>query len=333
MNGAPRFPEFRPRAPWLGADLQTLRNVLRRPEPVFAGVREERLVLPLSDGSGDALSALLQRPVDEKGRALVVLVHGLGGSEESTYARVSAVHLLERGHPVLRLNLRGAGPSRELCRYQYHAGRTEDLRDAVAGLPAELAELGVVLVGYSLGGNAVLKLLGELGEQAPVRAAASVSAPIDLRSASRRFLDSRNRFYQWHMVRSLQREALAAGENISDEERRAVLSCRTVWEFDDRFVAPRNGWATAEDYYAACMSRQFLPEIRVPTLVVHAPRRSLDPGRALHELRVERQPPAAAAAAERRRARGLPRARRAAPLARPLPGALPRIPGPVTLRA
>ncbi|MDJ0850582.1 MAG: alpha/beta fold hydrolase [Myxococcota bacterium] len=266
----PDFPDFRPRAPWLGPDLQTVRNFLRRPSPSFEGVPQERLVLPLSDGSGDALSVLLQRPPGGAKRALVVLVHGLGGSELSAYMKVSAEHLLARGHPVLRVNLRGAGPSRAICRLQYHAGRSEDLRDLLDVLPAELRGSGVILMGFSLGGNAVLKLLAELGEGEAVLAAATVSAPIDLASASYRFLDRRNRVYQWHLLRWLQREALTAGEGISAGERRAVLSSRSVYELDDRFVAPRNGWESADAYYAACMSRQFLPAIRVPTLVIHA---------------------------------------------------------------
>lgn len=270
------FPDFEARPPWLGRDLQTLRNFLRRPGPRFQGVSRERLVLPLSDGSGDSLSALLQRPADGrgsgcgKGRCLVVLIHGLGGSEESAYAKVSAAHLLARGHPVLRLNLRGAGPSRPLCRLQYHAGRTEDLRDALAGLPDNLLGSGLVLFGFSLGGNMLLKYLGEDGEQTPVRAAVSVSAPIDLAAASRRILEPRNGVYQWHLLRSLQREAVASGQPLSEAERRGVLSSRSVWEFDDRFVAPRNGWDSAQAYYDACMSRQFLSRIRIPTLLVHS---------------------------------------------------------------
>ena len=75
--------------------------------------------------------------------------------------KVSAEHLLARGHPVLRVNLRGAGPSRQLCRLQYHAGRSEALRDVFDALPADLRGSGVILVGYSLGGNAVLKALVE----------------------------------------------------------------------------------------------------------------------------------------------------------------------------
>lgn len=270
-----RLPAFRPRAPWWGGDLQTLRNFIVRPQPRFDGAVSERLVLPLADGSGDRLSALLQRPAEaasgERGDApLVVLVHGLAGSEESHYMGASAAHLLARGHPVMRLNLRGAGPSRPLCRLQYHAGRSGDLRDALRALSEGLVGRGIVLVGYSLGGNLLLKFLAEYGADFPIRAAVSVSAPIDLEAASRRFLDRRNLVYQWHMLRHMKREALADGARLDPGERAAVSRTRSVWEFDDVFVAPRNGFAGAVDYYTRNMARRFMPEIRVPTLLIHA---------------------------------------------------------------
>jgi predicted alpha/beta-fold hydrolase len=264
------FPLFEPRAPWWGPDLQTLRNTLRPPRlPADAGGRE-RLVLPLSDGSGDALSGLLERPLGPEKRPLAVLIHGLGGTEDSAYMKVSSAHLRARGHAVLRLNLRGAGPSRALCRLQYHAGRSEDLHDALAGLPRELTGAGLVLVGFSLGANMLLKFLAEHERAFRVRAAVAISAPIDLEATSRRFLAPRNRIYLRYMLQALKRESLAEPAALSEAERAAVLSARSVWEFDDRFVAPRNGWASARAYYAASSARRFLAGIRLPTLVVHA---------------------------------------------------------------
>ena len=120
------FPEFKPRAPWWGGDLQTIRNFfLEKPDDlsVWPG---ERLVLDLADGTGDRLSGALSRPQEASAKPLAVLLHGLTGCEESLYIVRTAAHLLRAGYPVLRLNLRGAGPSRPLCRFQYHAGRSED---------------------------------------------------------------------------------------------------------------------------------------------------------------------------------------------------------------
>lgn len=265
----PSFPDFRPRPPWLGPDLQTLRNTFISARPDLRGYSAQRLILPLTDGSGDRLAALLQRPAAPR-RPLVVVIHGLSGTEDSAYMQISAAALLDAGHPVLRLNLRGAGPSRPLCRLQYHAGRTADLRDALAALDPALREPGFCLLGYSLGGSMLIKFLAEHAAGLPIRAAASVSAPLDLAAASRRILEPRNRVYHWNLLRWMQAEALGSGAELSDDERQRVATARTILEFDDRFVAPRNGYAGAAEYYAENSAARFLSGVRVPTLIVHA---------------------------------------------------------------
>ena len=130
----------------------------------------------------------------------------------------STAYWLARGHRVLRLNLRGAGPSRATCGQQYHAGRTGDLRDALGGLSPAITAKGLLLVGYSLGGNMLLKFLAEHGDSFPIVAAASVSAPIDLAAASARFLDARNWFYHRHLLGNMQREC------FDGRSRRPVIS-------------------------------------------------------------------------------------------------------------
>lgn len=270
-----RLPEFRARWPWWGSDLQTLRNALAAPQCDLSQYPTQRLTLPVADGSGDALVGVFQTPTDTPSEAatrpLAVLVHGLSGSEDSAYMVATAAVLLEAGFPVVRLNLRGAGPARPLCRQQYHAGRTQDLRDALRALPAPVTlSQGLVLVGYSLGANMLLKFLAEFGEDFPIVGACAISAPIDLAAASYRFLDRRNVGYHWHLLRNMKLEALASGGNVSDAEREAVAAASSILEFDDRFVAPRNGYADAAAYYADNMARRFLAEIQVPTLVIHA---------------------------------------------------------------
>lgn len=260
------FPEFRPRPPWWGGDLQTMRNYLLAPRHAFDRWPGERLVLPLGDG--DALVGTWHRPGEDRGKPLVVLVHGLSGCETSFYIVASAASLLASGWPVLRLNLRGAGPARAFCRGTYHAGRSDDLRRALAALPEPTRANGIVLVGYSLGGNVVLKLLGE--DTPPhVIAAASISAPIDLTAASRSLLRRRNFLYHRHILAGVRREALAGGR-VSAEERVAIGSARTLLAFDDVFTAPRHGFAGAGDYYARASARPHLAAIGVPTLVIHA---------------------------------------------------------------
>ena len=264
------IPEFETRAPWWGADLQTLRNVLvgsaARPE-----ISEtERLTLPLHDDTGDQLAAVLSEDAPRAGLPLVVLIHGLSGSEESAYMLQSARFWAARGHRVLRLNLRGAGPSRASCVEQYHAGRTADLRDALGGLTNRLTENGIVLIGYSLGGNMLLKFMAEFGGGFPIVGAATVSAPIDLAAASMRFLDARNWVYHRHLLRSMKRECFGGPTEVSDDERKTILGCRSILEFDERIVAPRNGFRDAQHYYDVNNARRHLADIATPTLLVHA---------------------------------------------------------------
>jgi len=129
---------------------------------------------------------------------------------------------------------------------------------------------GIVAIGYSLGANMLLKYLGEEGAAAPLRAAVAISAPIDLKSSQRRIMQPRNRAYHRYMLDRMKIECTEGRDGVSDAERRAVFAARSVYEFDDVFVARRNGFGNADGYYATCSAERFLPAIRVPTLVIHA---------------------------------------------------------------
>ena len=258
---------FRARAPWWGGDLQTLRNILvpgRNGSPATS----KRIYLGLGDGSGDRIAAMLDSPVEAADAPLIVLIHGLAGSEASAYLRASAAFHLKRGRSVLRLNLRGAGPSRATCIGHYHAGCGEDLHHALAALPGDLAASGLFVIGYSLGGNALLNLLAS--HDLPIRGAATVSAPIEPAQAAQRFMEPRNALYHYWLLRQMKRESIAPGALVSEEERAAIDRARTIYEFDDGFVAPRNGFTDADDYYARTAGARMTGDIKVPTLMIHA---------------------------------------------------------------
>ncbi|MBT6118717.1 MAG: alpha/beta fold hydrolase, partial [Rhodospirillaceae bacterium] len=127
---------------------------------------------------------------------------------------------------------------------------------------------GAVAIGYSLGGAMLAKYLAEEGAAGPVRAAVMVSAPIDLAPAAHRFLAPRNRVYHRAMLAWMKREALAGP--ATEAEWTTVREARTLVEFDDRFSAPRNGFAGAAEYYERCKAVRFLGGVPVPTLVLHA---------------------------------------------------------------
>lgn len=264
----PRFPRFVARPPWIGGDLQTVRNYLRRIEVPLDEFSEERIEFPLADG--DRLVGTLHRPLAETGRPLAILVHGLSGSQDSIYLRRSACHLLQAGYSVLRFNLRGAGPSGPLCRLSYHAGRSEDLHAALMQLDGRLAGRGLLAVGYSMGGNLLLKYLGEQGRRALFLGAVSVSAPVLPKQAQLRIMHRRNAAYHRHLLEAVKQDFGRPASAIPDELRSLMPAIRTIYEFDDRVVAPVNGFVDAEDYYARTASFPLLERIAVPTLVIHA---------------------------------------------------------------
>jgi predicted alpha/beta-fold hydrolase len=265
------LPPFRPRFPWWGPDLQTLAILLQPASLDMAPHTSERVCFPMADRTGDILLGMLDRPAQPvEDRPLAILIHGLTGNEYSVYILSAARHLLDSGYSVLRLNVRGAGPSRPYCGEHNHVGRTADFRRVLQQIPEDLKRNGVVAIGYSLGGALLLKYLGEEGTFSPLRAAASICAPLDLLRTGHHMLRPRNWLYHSYILNSLKAETLAEGARLSDEERGIVRSARTVFDYDDRFIAPRYGFRGAEDYYSLCSPRHFMPEIGVPTMVLAA---------------------------------------------------------------
>ena len=223
----------------------------------------------MADRTGDILLGMLDRPAEPMaGRPLVVLIHGLTGGEDSPYMLNGARHLLDRGYCVLRLNLRGSGPSRPYCHEHYHLGRTADFRRVLWQIPEELTDNGIVAVGYSMGGAMLLKYLGEEGAFSPLRGAATICAPIDLARNTRHMMRPRNWLYHAYLLHGMKAEALGEGARNSPEECEAIRTARSVWDFNDKFIAPRYGFRGIEDYHELCTPLAFMPEIRLPTMVV-----------------------------------------------------------------
>jgi len=265
------LPPFKPRFPWWGPDLQTLSLLLQSPASDMAPHKSERICFPMADRTGDILLGMLDRPAEPAaGRPLVILVHGLTGCEDSVYILSAARHLLDLGYAILRLNVRGAGPSRAYCGEHYHVGRTADFRRVLWQLPEDVTRDGIVTIGYSLGGAMLLKYLGEEGAFSPLRAAVTICSPIDLVRTAKHMVRPRNWLYHNYILNGMKAEALAQGARISDDERAIVRGARSVTEYDDRFISPRYGFRGAEDYYRLCAPLEFMPDIRVPTMVLAA---------------------------------------------------------------
>ncbi|WP_161604523.1 YheT family hydrolase [Roseiconus nitratireducens] len=237
------------------------------------------LRIPTSDDTGDVLTAKWLRPrgfsLDQEPQCpLIVLLHGLGGHAGSSYIRRSASWLLENQRDVLLFNFRGAGDSCDLCRKHNHPGRTEDLRDLFRWIERNtepnVVRCGAVPVGFSLGGNILLKFLAENEQTGPVRAAVTVSAPMDLEETSRRLSRWKNLPYRLYLLHKLRNRVLDETGFLSKKEKQRVRWTKSVWEFDKQFTAPRNGYESVEAYYADNSAIPSLPKIEVPTLLVYA---------------------------------------------------------------
>jgi len=216
---------------------------------------------------GVKVLGLVQQP-RQTPRGHAILLHGLEGSHESGYMRSMAQTALDAGFVVTRLNMRTCGGTEAHARTLYHAGLTEDLASVIAQVEGPL-----FLIGYSLGGNVVLKLAGELGPAAAskIAAVAAVSTPIDLDACCRQMMRRENRLYENRFLSRLRARYLrrvAAHPDVFSAE--GLDRVRTVYEFDDRFTAPHFGFGTAANYYATQSSQNFLDRIAVPTLLIQA---------------------------------------------------------------
>jgi predicted alpha/beta-fold hydrolase len=203
----------------------------------------------------------------------LLLVHGLEGSSESPYMLGAAEKAHRAGFNALRFNIRTCGGTQHLAPTLYHSGLSEDLRAVTEELIArdELPE--IYLAGFSLGGNQSLKLAGELGGGAPaaLRGVAAVSPSIDLAACADKIRRPDNLLYHRRFLKSLRRRLRHAQRLYPERYGTGRLRrARSIREFDDLFTAPHCGFRDADDYYARASSLQFIPHIRVPTLILHA---------------------------------------------------------------
>lgn len=224
----------------------------------------------------------------DPGAPQLVLLHGLEGTVRSHYARGALAEARRRGWGGHLLLFRSCGDAPNRTRRFYHSGETGDLQMVVDRVLDEYPTAPILLAGYSLGGNVLLKWLGEQGDRAParIRAAAAVSVPFDLARGSRHIQRGFARIYQAHFLRSLKRktlEKLQRFPDIADPAR--VAAARTLYEFDNLVTGPVHGFLNADDYYARSSALGFLSRIRVPTLLLSATDDPFLPAAVLDEVR------------------------------------------------
>lgn len=255
--------DFRP-APWLrNPHLQTLWASLLRRRPDLQ-TRPERLELP----DGDFVDLLWSGPA---GAPVVIVLHGLEGSVRSRYAAGIMAAIVARGWRGVLMHFRGCSGVPNRLPRSYHSGDTGDIRYLVETLRAREPQTPLAAVGYSLGGNALLKYLGESGDGSRLSAAVAVSVPFDLDNAAQRLERGFSRLYQSHLLASMRRKLRLKFDGrpgpLDLDELPRLRDFRT---FDDRVTAPLHGFAGVDDYYTRCSSRRYLRGIRTRTLIVHS---------------------------------------------------------------
>jgi uncharacterized protein len=258
--------DFRP-AWWLpGPHLQTMWGRWFRPVS-DAGARRERWDTP----DGDFVD--VYRVDGRAGAPRLLVLHGLEGGARSHYARAMLAEAARRGWSAVLLIFRSCGTELNRLPRFYHSGETGDARMVLDRLHAEDAGAPLFAAGVSLGGNVLLRLLGEESSAAVrgVTAAAAISVPFDLERSARHIQRGFARVYERHFLHSLRRKALAKlsrFEGIYDPA--AVRRAATLYEFDDVVTGPLHGFRDAADYYAQSSSLPMLARVRVPTLLVSA---------------------------------------------------------------
>jgi predicted alpha/beta-fold hydrolase len=252
---------------WLpGSHLQTLHGATLARYRVISFVRE-RVDTP--DGDFIELCRLEGRPDAPR----LLFLHGLEGTVRSHYVAGFFGEAAHRGWSADLLLFRGCGSEPNRAPRVYHAGDTADLAFALDHVIRESPRTPVVLAGVSLGGNVLLKFLGERGDQAPeqVVGAAAISVPFDLERSVRFIATGFSRVYDRHFLRTLRQKALAKLEQYPDLFDRARLDrARSIYEYDDAVTAPIHGFADAHDYYSQSSALGWIDRIARPTLLLSA---------------------------------------------------------------
>lgn len=255
---------FKP-AWWLmGPHLQTVWPYMFR-RPIHLNMRQERFEL----ADGDFVD--LHWAEQPSSGPIVIVLHGLEGSIQSSYAGGILKTIEAWRWRGLFMHFRSCSGEVNRNARMYHSGDTHDLAAVVAMIREREPETPIAAVGYSLGGNVLLKWLGETGADNPLSVAVAVSVPFELKCAAERINQGLSKVYQWHFLRSLKdkvRQKFSGGS--SDWIVPDLQKIRTIRAFDDWVTAPLHGFKGADDYYEKASSRPYLKKITVPTLLVQA---------------------------------------------------------------
>lgn len=261
--------DFRP-APWLrNRHLQTI-----YPSIPLPGIPKPLLVrdtLELPDGDVTVIDWLAGLPETTETSPLLIVLHGLESSAKSTYARQLLHAAGAHGWRAAVLHFRDCGDYRNRLPRRYHAGETEDLRYFLRKLRRDGHSGPLLAAGFSLGGNVLLKYLGESASDTPLVAAAAVSVPLNLHASAAALSRGFSRVYQEYLLRRMKKSiSRKFNPYTAAFDWNRAMRARTFAEFDDAVTAPLHGFADKDEYYDRCSSVRFLDRIARPTLIINA---------------------------------------------------------------
>ncbi len=259
--------KFKP-AWWLpNTHLQTLWSTFFRRTPKL---KLNNLSITLNDGDFIDLGVTQNITGQTNNRPLVLILHGLEGSLSSPYAKPLIKTLEDAGYGIYFMHFRGCSGEPNTLPRSYHSGETEDLQFIVDYLTQKHQRKLHAIIGFSLGGNVLLKWLGEQQSQAATESAIAVSVPFQLADAAKRMNKGFSKLYQMHLVSRLQRKYQDKFRIIASPLTINIKKLKTFYDFDHHVTAPLHGFKSSTDYYQQCSSRQFIQAIKIPTLILHA---------------------------------------------------------------
>ena len=272
-SSAPWLRPFVP-MPWLvGGHRQTLAGNYWPRRPLLLEPEAEVVEVDPADGSRVLCHCHWQPQLVRAGRLTLVLVHGLEGSSDSQYIRGITGLAWARGWNVIRMNMRNCGGTESWSPTLYHSGLSADVAAVLQHFAGRYSLQRVAMAGYSMGGNLVLKLAGELGAQPPawLRAAVAVSPAADLAPSADALHEPGNRLYEWHFLRRLARSFQAKVRLFPQRYAGVQLGpVHSIRDFDQEITARFSGFTGADDYYARSSAARLVEQVSLPTLVLHA---------------------------------------------------------------
>jgi predicted alpha/beta-fold hydrolase len=263
VNETPFIPAW-----WLkNAHAQTVWATFFRRPPAFKQLWD-RFELP----DGDFIDLVWDRDnATQSGAPIVLILHGLGGNIASPYAMGLMKTISKKGWRPALMHFRGSSGIHNRLARGYHSGETEDMAYIIERLQKANPGVPIAAIGISIGGNALLKWLGETGADNPLKCTVAVSVPFVLKLVAEKLQRGLSCMYQRHLLKGLKKDMKEKFLHIPcpfDYDR--IDKIKNFWEFDDWITAPLHGFKDVHDYYEKSSCRQYLSKISVPTLIIHA---------------------------------------------------------------